>query len=137
MPFSSKPCSSTNTFCEHVEQYPTENVREALRMNTQFNALFGEDLIEEPMVKIDSTITVNRNAFDAVPAIVPASAPATAPLPIPTYYDSSSIKVDLCTSYTYLKYPRAAENSNGNWMLIVNGNSSERHRQGVRVEICS
>lgn len=102
------PTCEHESFCETVSSYPLEDVRQAIRLNNDFNAFFGDDIIDD-----QPQATMNRNSFTT---------------------SSAPIKVDLCISRQFLKYPRRATNLMGNWLDIVN--DGRNHTQGVRVELC-
>lgn len=112
MSYAGRPCHGKETFCENVDTYPIDRIRDAVKSTDKFNAFFGEDIIDPPQ----TTMTMNRNSFDV---------------------QSSSIKIDLCVARKYLKFPLAAENTYGTWHYIVNDNNNNSTiKQGVQVEIC-
>lgn len=41
----------------------------------------------------------------------------------------------LCESYTMVKFPKSAQNVNGDWNYIVN--DEKNFTQGIRVEMCA
>ncbi|KAK0174073.1 hypothetical protein PV328_007189 [Microctonus aethiopoides] len=100
-----------STFCEHAPDYPTDFVKDAIKSRNDLRYL----------------VTMNENPETEIGE---RFASADKRPHIPDTFDDES----LCLTQEQVVYPKTAENSQKEWVFVVN---DDEFPQGVRIETCT